>query len=264
MHERTRLSYLEALGVVSWAPREPLPNAAPSPLASPGEPESAGARMGEEAPAQIAVPPEQARPREPVAPLLDAGDAAATIAASAPVVAPSAPAVPSTPPPQPASPALAPFYLQLWLAGPCALLLQISEPGLEKATAPYRLLCDILRAAGLPATPVLFADFQWPLTRNPQFDRSALAASQALTAFVQARLEDQAVVSIGCLGERCVLLADAAPEAAGHLSGREEAVEGLAPVWFAASLEVLLASASEKAKLWRLLKRVMPRWKERK
>ncbi|WP_157718177.1 energy transducer TonB [Halopseudomonas xinjiangensis] len=164
---------------------------------------------------------------------------------------------------QPSSPALAPFYLQLWLAGPCALLLEVSEPGLEKATAPYRLLADILRAAGLPDRPALFADFQWPLTRNPQFDRSAEAASQALIAFVQARLEDQSVVSIGCFGERCALLADADASTPERLFGREEALDGLAPAWFAAGLEQLPSVPSEKIKLWKLLKRVMPRWKER-
>lgn len=257
MHEQSRLAYLQALGVVSWVPRDRASRATEG----------------------LSVPRDETESQR--SPPLEAVEADGTAVGSNPanssVDQPSigSPGVSNTPeglseaePAVPAvqarpSPAMTPFYLQLWLAGPCALLLQISEPGLEKATAPYRLLTDILRAAGLPDQPVLFADFQWPLTRNPQFDRGAVAASQALYAFVQARLEEQSVVSIGCFGSRCTLLADVDVAAGERLMGREEAVEGLAPVWFAAGLEELMGSAQEKAKLWSLLKRVMPRWKER-
>lgn len=255
MHERSRLAYLDALGVVSWVPRERVSHAAERPPAQPPSPDIAPSSAVEAEPMVVESPPLVSLAAEQ--PVVDrSGEASSPERVSEPEH------------PQPAaqgihSPTMAPFYLQLWLAGPCALLLQISEPGLEKATKPYRLLTDILRAAGLPDHPVLFADFQWPLTRNPQFDRGAVAASQALSAFVQARLEDQAVVSIGCFGSRCTLLADADPTAGERLMGREEAIDGLAPVWFAAGLEELMGSAAEKTKLWTLLKRVMPRWKER-
>jgi hypothetical protein len=258
MQEHSRLAYLDALGVVSWVPRERLVNAVARPMVTVEESTSFVADQALPAVDEAALVPEE--PVEPQ-PSVDM----ARVRKDSPAVDKRASSRSPSPGQAllPASPALAPFYLQLWLAGPCALLLEISEPGLEKATAPYRLLTDILRAAGLPGSPVLLADFQWPLTRNPQFDRSAVAASQALSAFVQARLEGKAVVSIGCLGQRGALLAEADPDVATRLSGREEALEGLAPVWFAASLEALLVSAGEKAKLWTLLKRVMPRWKER-
>ncbi len=262
MHESTRLAYLDAMGVISWVPREQttdssaasVPPGAQSELVQGPAELSPVVQSSEHIAADVA---DAKQPEQRVQPAPLATLATPDEAAEQPFSQPEAEARVRS-----GSPALAPFYLQLWLAGPCALLLEISEPGLEKATAPYRLLTDILRAAGLPDRPVLFADFQWPLTRNPQFDRSAEAASQALTAFVQARLEDQAIVSLGCFGERCALLVDADRSASERLSGREEAVEGLAPAWFCAGLEQLLSAPSEKITLWKLLRRVMPRWKE--
>lgn len=262
MHEEVRLGYLQAMGITVWQPRQALANAADLPLlpldvspAPGGEAVEAVREEAEQVEQAPSSPSEVLVQRDPV-----------TQAGHAPPLAP--------PPSQtqrqtdtdtdtdtePQAVALAPFYLQLWLAGPVALLVEIDEPGLEKATAPYRLLVDILRAAELPDKPVLFSDFQWPLTRNPQFDRSAAAASQALAAFVQARLEEQSVLSLGCFGERCGLLAETDQSLASELVGREIALDGLPPAWLGASLETLLREPSEKARLWKLLKRVMPRW----
>lgn len=254
MREEVRLAYLQAMGVIAWQPREALVNAADLPIPAldtvPTSTSEVFAEVhkkdetGYQAPLDSSVMSGQ---REPV-----------IEAAYAPPLTAPQPLDGAAPEPQ--AVALAPFYLQLWLAGPCAVLVEINEPGLEKATAPYHLLCDILRAAQLPDRPVLFADFQWPLTRNPQFDRSAAAASQALAAFVQARLEDQSVLSLGCFGGRCGLLAETDEALAEQLVGREIALDGLPPAWLGASLETLLREPSEKGRLWKLLKRVMPRW----
>ncbi|WP_304641727.1 hypothetical protein [Pseudomonas sp.] len=161
-------------------------------------------------------------------------------------------------PPSPSLPAVAPFYLQLWQAGSCAVLMEIDEPGLEPGTAPHRLFSDILRAAELPA-PRLLADFRWPLIRN-QADRSAASASLGLQAFVQARLEEWPVRSLGCFGGMAALLAEGDVDQARLLSGREEALEGLPPTWFSAGFYELMAQPQAKARLWKLIKRVKSRW----
>lgn len=257
MQEDVRLAYLQAMGIIAWQPRQAMSDAADVRLLSSGAvaAPSSGAleTLSEEGDdTQAAI----------ISNLTPAQDEPVRPAENAPALAPPMPQ------PEPLRQAaadpdvatLAPFYLQLWLAGPCALLVEINEPGLEKATAPYQLLCDILRAARLPDKPVLFADFQWPLTRNPQFDRSAAAASQAMAAFIQARLEEQSVLSLGCLGQRCGLLVETDQARAAQLLGREIALDGMPPVWLGAGLETMLREPSEKARLWKLLKRVMPRW----
>lgn len=257
MREEVRLAYLQAMGITAWQPRQALASAADVPVL-PVDAVSAPARDAvknvyeEDQTAGPASSNRRAMPaqREPLAHAEHAPPIAPQPSHTQQRQADSAPQ----------ATALTPFYLQLWLAGPVALLIEIDEPGLEKSTAPYRLLCDILRAVQLPDKPLLFADFKWPLARNPQLDRSAVAASQALTAFVQARLEEQSVLSLGCLGGRCGLLAETDEALAEQLVGREIALEELPPAWLGASLETLLRQPSEKARLWKLLKRVMPRW----
>lgn len=138
------------------------------------------------------------------------------------------------------------------------MLLEIDEPGLEAGTAAYRLFNDILRAADLPA-PHLLADFRWPLIRN-QADRSGAAASLGLQAFVQARLEERAMLSLGCFGSMATLLAEGDVDKARLLYGREEAIEGLPPVWFSPGLEQLMSEPQLKARLWTLIKRIKSRW----
>ncbi len=264
MRESQRLAYLQAIGVTGWVPRLPLVHAAkrlPAQAESfvecaeaapaspvPAEPitpaaVSPSARLVEQRRAQIAAQP--AKQRAP-----DSGSTVELIAAA------------PTPAVELAGLSVAPFYLQLWLAGPCALLIEIADPGLEKGTSEHNLLCDILRAAGLPATPRLLADFRWPLSRNPQVARSAEAASEALQVFMQARLEQKPVSSIGCFGAMAGLLATPDPESATALKGREQALEELGPGWFAPGIETMLRQPEEKARLWQLLKRVMPRWKD--
>ena len=253
MLESTRLDYLAAMGVVGWVPRQVLPHAA------------------------YRVPPVLPEPPEEGEPLATAGKSAAVIdiaptSAAGPararvVVRPTRPA-PVAPAPVAAAPVepeakpvpLDPFYLQLWMAGPCALLVEVPEPGLESASPGLRLLKDILRAVQLPQAPHLYADFRWPLSRNLQLDRSARAASLSLQAFMQGRLENEPVVSIGCFGTHPRLLIGPELDAENLPYDREEALEQLPPAWFAPDLDALMKDAAGKARLWQQLKRVMSRW----
>lgn len=255
MLESTRLDYLAAMGVTGWVPRQALPHAAfrvppELPEILDQSPASADAAVVEQpATIQVAMPKAAtpARAKIIVRP-------AKRESAPAPVVAPLAAE------PEVKLPPLEPFYLQLWMAGSCALLIETPEPGLESASPALRLLKDILRAVRLPQVPYLYADFTWPLSRNPQFDRSAPAASLALQAFMQGRLESEPVVSIGCFGTYPRLLLG--PELGGQdlACGREEALEQLPPAWFATDLESLMKDPASKAQLWQQLKRIMSRW----
>jgi len=255
MLESTRLDYLTAMGVTGWVPRHALANAA--------------FRVPPELP-EIMDEPQQTVNVEVAAPLVTPPAATPQVAASArakiivrpskpelapaPVIAP--PTVEAEVKPLP----LESFYLQLWMAGPCALLIEAAEPGLESASPALRLLKDILRAVRLPQVPHLYADFHWPLNRNPQFDRSAPAASLALQAFMQGRLESEPVVSIGCFGTYPRLLLGPELEGQDLPYGREEALDNLPPAWFAPDLEALMKDSESKAQLWQQLKRIMSRW----
>ncbi|MEH6493780.1 hypothetical protein [Halopseudomonas sp.] len=262
MQEQARLAYLEAMGVTNWVPRQALsgvPSRQPYSLPVVAE--------------QTAAPVE-ATPRTVPA----AHSALPDIAPPAPAVARAAAVVqqlragkmPDVPAPvaqpqaaevvTPNGPAIEPFYLQLWLSGPCALLTEAPEPGMESATPAFLLLQDILCAAGLPSRPRLLVDFRWPLSRNPQLDRSAAAAHRGLLAFMQGRLEEHECVSLGCFGPATGLLVESDLSAVGQLSGREVALDNLPAAWFAPDLEVLLRSPARKAALWAQLRRVKSRW----
>ena len=264
MLESTRLDYLAAMGVVGWVPRHPLSHAAfrlPPELPEIVEERQDHVQIPQSA--TMDVPATQstsaaASGLESVRARINARPVSVEqkpiTAAEQPVTAPPvAEAVAKTPP-------LAPFYLQLWMAGPCALLIETPEPGLESASPGLRLLQDILRAVRLPQAPHLYADFQWPMTRNPQFDRSAPAASLALQAFMQGRLESEAVLSIGCFGIYPQLLLGPELDKPAQLAGSEQTLEHLPPAWFAPDLETLMGNPGSKAQLWQQLKRIMPRW----
>ena len=252
MYEATRLAYLEALGVTNWMPRKPLaavPARAPALLLP--EPE-VPVEEATAAPAERSIAAPRVEVPRPVKPTV----------APAPVPV-SSPNVPEPVSKGPAAEPVAAFYLQLWQSGPCMLLIETPEPGLESAMPGFILLQDILRAVQLPDRPTLVGDFRWPLNSNPQLDRSAAAANRGLLAFLQARLESQQIVSVGCFGVMNTLLVETDLTQADALLGCEESVDGLPPVWFAPSLDSLLKRPQEKAALWTLLRRVRSRWQEK-
>ena len=257
MQEQARLAYLEAMGVTNWIPRKALI----------GVPERIPYTLPAVQEAQPTQEPDSAPSAAPVtAPISKAPavkPAALVNKLRGEVAQPKAPQPEETPvQAAPVAAAIEPFYLQLWLAGPCALLTEAPEPGLESATPAFILLQHILRAVGLPSRPRLLADFRWPLSRNPQLDRSAEAASRGLLAFMQGRLEDQELVSLGCFGPATGLLVESDLAKVDELVGREVALEGLPAGWFADDLELLMREPQRKAALWAQLRRVKARWKD--
>jgi hypothetical protein len=272
MQEARRQAYLQVLGVPSWIPRQELSTAGrclrPLPLMA-----VQGASMPvDEASAAPVTQPRAVIARVSTGPdsvraAIQSGSAAANATnRSEDIVSEEAEGTDS---PKRALPvddkvtACRPFVVQLWLAGPCALLLEVPADGLGGRSPAARLLNDILRAAGLPQSASFVADFKWPLTSNSQFERTEMAAHQALQVFVQARLEKQTVLSIGSFGACAGLLARPSLDAVEACYGREEELGDLPPVWFAPALDQLLTSATSKSSLWRLLQRVMTRWQSR-
>jgi len=264
MQEQARLAYLEAMGVTNWVPRQALqdvpsrlPYSIPA-LAAPAETDIAIESASATAPASSRVVSDiatQAPVAARAAAVVQQLRAGKTSEAPLPVVETRAAEALV-----PKAPAIEPFYLQLWLAGPCALLTEAPEPGMESATPAFHLLQDILRAVGLPPRPRLLADFRWPLSRNPQLDRSAAAAHRGLLAFMQGRLEEHECVSLGCFGPATGLLVESDLSALDQLLGRDVALENLPAAWFAPDLEVLLRSPAGKAALWAQLRRIKSRW----
>jgi hypothetical protein len=282
MRESQRLAYLQAIGVTGWMPRSPLVHAASrlmpeAEVVAPFKDRLAASRDRPPvvAPDEVRTSaneslPVASNPAQTISPSAILVEHRRAQLAAVPVKMTDSVGIPDVQMDRSIinpltsdgheSQSVAPFYLQLWMAGPCALLVEITDPGLEKGTSEHNLLCDILRAAGLPPNPRLLADFRWPLSRNPQVARSAEAASEAMQAFMQARLEQQSINSIACFGPMAGLLAASDPESAAALVGSEQAIEQLGVGWFAPGIEVLLREPELKASLWRLLKRVMPRW----
>lgn len=267
MQEAHRQAYLRVLGVTSWIPRQPLSGAARGrrPLIATVTAEPFASTVKE--PLQQGV----AQAASPVLRNESGADAArqamlAVRTASRPESVSAATNKVDAEPTETLaaqstqSQACTPFSAQLWLSGPCALLLEVPALGLGARSPGARLLADILRAVQLPAPAQFIADFKWPLTRNTQLDQSEAAAHQALQAFVQGRLEQHSVVSLGSFGQYAGLLAKASVAEVSAAVGREEALDGLPSAWFAPGLDELLQSPAGKADLWALLQRVMVRW----
>ena len=265
MLESTRLDYLAAMGVVNWVPRHPLQHAAyripallPEVVDEPVEAQQVASAPPEQTATAAATADTAAKAVQAVRATIGQRPGKperATVAAMVEETAESLVVEPVV-----KAPPLEPFYLQLWMAGPCALLIETPEPGLESASPALRLLKDILRAVRLPQVPHYYCDFRWPLNRNPQFDRSAPAASLALQTFMQGRLESEPVVSIGCFGRYPTLLLGPGLEQWDLSAGAEQVLDDLPAAWFAPDLEALMGDPKAKRQLWQQLQRIMFRW----
>lgn len=268
--EARRRAYLGAMQVTQWLPRTALPCAAPSrphvlavfeaPVDTPRRaPAAARAQAQAAARPAPAVPAREAplagRPVEaeaprkaPVVPLRPA-------AATAPVVAAPAPA--ESAPRREAPPR---FALQLLRAGDCLLLAELptGEPFASRDPA-YRLLKDLLRAAGLPDSPrPLGEPIRWPLIRNnPEFDQGPAAARDYVRTVLHGQLEQQPARCTWLIGAAAARFAgeEEAPAAC-----RELALGELGSGWVLPGLDQLMEAPPLKAELWHSMRRAMRRW----
>jgi hypothetical protein len=256
--EQRRRAYLGAMQVTCWLPRLALPFAAPSraellevtPPAEPSRPQAApGGRPNPIARPQTEVPAAKspAAPRKaPVVPLRPTADKAAPTESVPP------PAPRREPPPR--------FALQLLRAGNCLLLAELptGEPFASRDPA-YRLLKDLLRAAGLPDSPrPLGEPIRWPLIRNnPEFDQGPAAARDYVRAVLQGQLEQEPAACTWLIGVAAMRFAgeEEAPEAC-----REIDLAGLGMAWTLPGLEQLMEAPPLKAELWQSMRRIRRRW----
>ena len=265
--EARRRAYLGAMQVTQWLPRTALPCAAPSrpqvlavieapvetPRRGPGAARAQGQAAARPAPAvpvrgepPVAPAPAEVPRKAPVLPLRPPAAAPAETR-PAPVAAPRREAPPR-------------FALQLLRAGDCLLLagLPTGEPFASRDPA-YRLLKDLLRAAGLPDSPQPLGEpIRWPLFRgNAEFDQSPAAARDYVRTVLQGQLEQQPA--------RCTwLIGSAAARFAGEEddveAGRELDLGALGIGWSLPGLDQLMEAPPLKAELWHSMRRAMRRW----
>ena len=262
--EQQRRAYLGAMQVTTWLPRVALPFAAPSrpellAVAAPAvepprrpRPAAPGPAPSAAAPGAVSPPqapaPTPAAPRKaPVVPLRPAAE---------PLPAKAVEETPAAPRREPAPR----FALQLLRAGNCLLLVELptGEPFAGRDPA-YRLLKDLLRAAGLPDSPrPLGEPIRWPLIRgNREFDQGPAAARDYVRAVLQGQLEQEAAACTWLIGTPAARFAgdqDAPPVC------REIDLDGLGVAWSLPGLEQLMEAPPLKAELWQSMRRARRRW----
>jgi len=255
--EQRRRAYLSAMQVGVWLPRVELPFAAPSrlPLL---EPEEQPEELGEEAAPAVGVAPLAATPVTPsVAAPVPSEAPRPRVEMPRPAAAPvearsETPSAPAVQPPR--------FALQLLRAGDCLLLVELptGEPFQSRDPA-YLLLKDMLRAAGLPDSPLQVGDgepIRWPLLVRGGIDQGPEAARDYVQGVLAGELEQ---------GGRCTWLIGApALRFAGEVDetayNREVQIDGLGVLWALPGLELLIDEPARKGELWKAMRRLMPRW----
>ena len=263
--EQQRRAYLGAMQVTTWLPRTVLPFAAPSraallalptteaePLRRPRPVPAAEQSTAAEAVGSLAATP---APEKPLAPRKIAvlPVKAAPAKATAPAVAPQPLAeVRREPPPR--------FVLQVLRAGNCVLLVELPTGEAFASRDPaYRLLKDLLHAAGLPDSPrPLGEPIRWPMLRgNAHIDQGPAAARDYVRAVLQGQLEQEAAACIWLIGTPAVRFAGEEDELA---VCREINLDGLGSAWTLPGLEQLMEAPALKAELWQSMRRAMRRW----
>jgi len=196
MLEPWRSHYLDALGVDVYVPRVILPGAKPSDVCEWDWPEDAAAPVSEapDIPEIVATAPVPMTPTPPAERLPPV-----TEETRAPRREPSAPAVT---PARAAQAAIPRFALGIVSVADSGVLIVDDAPPNNAVRADYlRLLGNLSfalqRRAGNPTLDV----FIWPMVKNnPQIDQSEGAAREALAAYLQKQIQQQALQSVLLLG----------------------------------------------------------------
>ncbi|WP_312596631.1 energy transducer TonB [Stutzerimonas nitrititolerans] len=260
--ETRRRAYLDAMQVASWLPRTELPFAAPSrpellqpliePEPEPAQPITAAATVAEgpaeQAPASTApaVRPEKPQLRvvmpEPKKPEQ--------------VAAPEVPAEQQKPVEAPPR-----FALQLLRAGNVLLLVELpTGESFQSRDPAYILLKDLLRAARLPDKPQQVGDgepIRWPLLHRGSLDQSGDAARDYVQGVLAGELEQMGCACLWLIGLPALRFAG---EVEAEACYRELNIEGIGPALAMPGLEQLMEQPGSKARLWKAMRRSMPRW----
>ncbi|MCQ4320677.1 energy transducer TonB [Stutzerimonas stutzeri] len=270
--ESRRRAFLNAMQITTWLPRAELPFAAPSrpELLQIIETASAPAPVVElrPLPQPSRTVPEPAAPATSasVSPASPAADAVRSVMPRIAVPEPNKAAVKTreaqavaaeqkaaVPPPR--------FALQLLRAGNVLLLVELPMGESFQSRDPaYILLKDVLRAARLPDSPQQVGDgepIRWPLLHRGSLDQGAEAARDYVQGVVAAELEEMGCACLWLIGSPALRFAG---EVEADACYRELPIEGLGVALTMPGLEQLMEQPGSKAKLWRAMRRSMPRW----
>lgn len=257
LNESRRRAYLDAMQVVHWLPRTELPFAAPSnpQLLAVLAPEPFIAEPAADLPAPVAA---AAAVRQPVKPKIDVPRPSMPRPAAKPLE-PTAVATAEV------KPALAPpprFALQVLRAGTCLVLVElVTGQPFQSRDPSYLLLKDMLRAAGLSDTPQILGEpIRWPLLQRSQLDQGPDAARDFVQGFIMAQLEQAPCACIWLVGLPAIRFAG---QANAEDYYRELQVPMLGSAWAMPGLELLMDEPERKADLWKAMRGLMPRWKNR-
>ncbi|MEH6610442.1 MAG: hypothetical protein V7696_13830 [Halioglobus sp.] len=182
--ELKRLAYLEAMGMVTYVSRQPLPAAAASrKLAIVAKLPSAEREQVESSPAAKAS-------------LID--DLQLDAVAVAEAVAPLQPQAPQA---GVSSDIVESFSIVAIFAGGWLWLEELS--GVPLATEQVQLISAMARALNLNAEKPMVAQFDWPIHTNQQLDLGPEAAISSLAGFVQRKVVEFNAGRVVVLGDAC-------------------------------------------------------------
>ena len=183
MNEIDRMRYLQAMGVDSYVSRRQLPGAAPTRRLALVRSSQLPAASNEARPQAHAEAPQMPRVDRVTAKLVPKSQPVAT--------------------PKPASPAVR-FNLVAVFTGGIAWVESLDDRPL--ATEQVQLIRGMARAVHGEASNPRVAQFDWPITNNPQLDQGVEAAKAGVSAFLQRHIEEQKCRALVILGANCSAL----------------------------------------------------------
>lgn len=164
----------------------------------------------------------------------------------------------------PLKPVIPRFTLQLLRAGNCLLLLDLrTAEGYQRSDPDYRLLSDMLRAAGIQEAPQMTSPepMVWPMLTSGALAQTqdASAALDAVQYLLKVEIAKQAPACIWLLGSNAMRFA---AEQNSENYYQIHQLEGLGNVWCLPSLELILDEPERKADIWRSMQANSQLWSE--
>lgn len=265
--EARRRAMLGAMQIEVWLPRQALPFAAasnPQLLAFTAEPQLKQDQGTADAP-EVKINVEPARESAALGQLLQQLKAGAAPETSASTGLVQAEEVAESEPASSLEPTAIPhFNLQLLRADNCLFLvdLRVAE-GYQQSDPDYRLLRDLLRAAGITQAPTVEragAPIQWPMLQAGLLaaDQGAETALQTVQYLLQLELHKQPAQCVWLIGRSAMRFAAGLDETA-YYSAQQHPVLG--SVWAIPSLELLIEQPERKAEVWRSMQANWQLWR---
>lgn len=244
MNEHLRLEYLAALGIDMYMPRRQLPGARPSPVMAVQAPVSRS---------RVAVVERQQSPFRPA----DADSTGIHQLVDALVDDKSITRASAQPQAQQIEPALADtvtirFVLNCWRVGPDLLVIDSHQPG--RGFPTEALLCNILRAIGLPARLPPVETLRWPVIR--QASARLDDAREMVAGFLAGHMHARPATTVWLMGEAALRVCTDLDEPLDTCLGKTFRLPGMAvPALALPCLLDMLVNPRLKAITWHTIRR---------